>query len=179
MDMNRQERALDHQVLREIVEGIAGETGEAFFNELARHLARAIGTKCAWVTEWVERERRLRALSFWVGDRFLRRLRVLGRRHAVRGRDHDEEPVSRARPRGRAVRRRSEPEPLGAVSHLGVPLLDTDGAVLGHLAVMHDQPLPEITGISDVFSIFASRAAAELRRLRRDRDLREREQELL
>ncbi len=64
------------------------------------------------------------------------------------------------------------------MSYLGVPLLDTDGGVLGHLAVMDDRPMPEDPDKIAVFRIFASRAAAELRRLRRDRALREREEEL-
>ncbi|KPK58650.1 MAG: Fis family transcriptional regulator, partial [Gemmatimonas sp. SG8_38_2] len=53
-----------------------------------------------------------------------------------------------------------------------------DDRILGHLAVLHDQPLPEDTRAIGIFTIFANRAGAELRRLRRDRDLREREQKL-
>jgi len=45
------------QALREIVEGTASETGSGFFDALVKHLARAIGTKCAWVTEWHPEQR--------------------------------------------------------------------------------------------------------------------------
>jgi hypothetical protein len=38
---------LDHEALLEIVNGTSVETGEAFFDELVRHLARAIGKKNA------------------------------------------------------------------------------------------------------------------------------------
>jgi PAS domain S-box-containing protein len=68
--------------------------------------------------------------------------------------------------------------PLGAVSYMGVPLLDTDGTILGHVAILHDEPMPEDPSTIAVFNIFAGRAAAELRRLRRDRHLRDREQKL-
>ncbi len=61
---------MEEAVLREIAAGVVGETGEAFFQELVRHLARALDTKCVWVTEWLESGRRLRALSFWVADGF-------------------------------------------------------------------------------------------------------------
>ena len=64
---------------------------------------------------------------------------------------------------------------LGAVSYLGVPLLDTDGGMLGHLAVLHDAPMAASPRAAAIFRIFAGRAAAELRRVRRDRDLRQRE----
>ena len=68
MTSGRKPQPLGQDALRAIVEGTAAETGEAFFDELVKQLARAIGTKCAWVTEWFEEQRRLRALSFWVGD---------------------------------------------------------------------------------------------------------------
>jgi len=169
---------LDDAALRDIVEGTAGETGEAFFAVLVRHLARALGTKCAWVTEWLPNERRLRALSFWVAD----------------GYHGDYEYAVANTPCGTVIDNRclvhlpdrvmelysDDPDlqPLGAVSYLGVPLLDTTDEILGHLAVMDDKPMPANPRAEAVFAIFAARAAAELRRLRRDRDLREREQRL-
>ncbi len=169
---------MDAAVLREIAAGVVGETGEAFFQELVRHLARALGTKCVWVTEWLESERRLRALSFWVADGFHGDYEyridgtpceaVVDDRRLVHVPDRVVELYA------------TDPDlaPLGAVSYLGIPLLDTDGGVLGHLAVMDDRPMPEDPQAVAVFRIFASRAAAELRRLRRDRALREREEEL-
>ncbi len=60
---------LDKDVLRELVSGTASAIGEEFFDTLVEHLARAIGTKCAWVTEWLPEERKLRALSFWADNR--------------------------------------------------------------------------------------------------------------
>ncbi len=170
--------ASSQERLREIVEGTAVATGEAFFDELVRHLARAIGTKCVWVTEWLPRQERLRALSFWVGDRFF----------------GDYEYDITGTPCETVVRERrlvhlpdrvlelyeGDPDlkPLGAVSYLGVPLLDTDSELLGHLGVLHDEPLPEDPEVTAIFNIFAGRAAAELRRLRRERDLKERERKL-
>jgi PAS domain S-box-containing protein len=169
---------LDSAALREIVEGTAAETGERFFDELVKHLARAIGTKCAWVTEWLESERRLRALSFWVGDGYYGDFEydiadtpcepVIENRRLI----HVPERVLELYAHDPSL------EPLGAVSYMGVPLFDTDGTILGHLALLHDEPLPEDERFTGIFNIFAGRAAAELRRLRRDRDLREREQKL-
>jgi PAS domain S-box-containing protein len=67
---------------------------------------------------------------------------------------------------------------LGAVSYMGVPLRGEDGAVLGHLALLDRRPMPEEPRATAVFRIFAARAAAELRRLRADAALREREAKL-
>lgn len=169
---------LSAQRLQEIVEGTSAETGNDFFNALVQHLARAIGTKCAWVTEWIADQRSLRALSFWAGDRY-----IADFEYAIA--DTPCEPVIENQrlilvpdrlldlfPRDPSL------EPLGAMSYMGVPLLDTDGEILGHLAVMNDAPMNEDESVTAVFNIFAGRAAAELRRLRRDRALVEREQKL-
>ena len=67
---------------------------------------------------------------------------------------------------------------IGVVSYLGVPLLDADGTIMGHLAVIDRQPMPPEPRMLAVFQIFAARAAAELRRLRAERALREREEKL-
>jgi PAS domain S-box-containing protein len=177
--MSRQNSGpLSPQDLKEIVEGTSAETGADFFNALVQHLARAIGTKCAWVTEWIAEQRSLRALSFWAEDRF-----VDGFEYAIA-----DTPCERVIENQRLIHipdrlldlfpRDPSLEPLGAVSYMGVPLLDTDGQILGHLAVMDDSPLKENESVPAVFNIFAGRAAAELRRLRRDRALAERERKL-
>jgi PAS domain S-box-containing protein len=173
-----QDSPLDDAALREIVEGTAGETGEEFFDQLVRHLARVLGTKCAWVTEWLAKERRLRALSFWVAGSYFGEYEysvantpcepVVADRRVI----HVPDRVVELYAEDADLRR------LGAVSYIGVPLLDTDGSVLGHLAVLDDAPMPENPRAVAVIRIFAGRAAAELRRLRRDRDLRQREQRL-
>jgi PAS domain S-box-containing protein len=168
----------DLRALEEIVEGTAAETGEAFFDELVRHLARAIGTKCAWVTEWLAEGRRLRALSFWVGDRYFGDFE-----YPIAGTPCEAviEECRFVHVPDRVVdlyRADDSLRSLGAVSYLGVPLLDTDGGILGHLGVLHDRPLAADPRTEAIFRIFAGRAAAELRRLRRDRDLREREGKL-
>ena len=166
------------QGLKEIVEGTSAETGEGFFNALVQHLARAIGTKCAWVTEWIADQRSLRALSFWAGDGYIADFEyaiagtpcaaVIDNRRLILIPDR----LLDLFPRDRSL------EPLKAMSYMGVPLLDIDGEILGHLAVMDDAPMKEDESVTAVFNIFAGRAAAELRRLRRDRALAEREHKL-
>ncbi len=32
---------------------------------------------------------------------------------------------------------------MGAVSYMGIPLLDTDGSVMGHLSVLDTKPMPK------------------------------------
>ena len=66
----------------------------------------------------------------------------------------------------------------GIESYLGVPLRDHEGTVLGHLAVFDDRPMPEEPRKLLTFRIFAAHAAAELARLRLERQLRESEERL-
>jgi PAS domain S-box-containing protein len=67
---------------------------------------------------------------------------------------------------------------VGVVSYMGVPLTDLDGTILGHLAVIDRRPMPARPESEMILQIFAGRAAAELRRLRAERELRAREAQL-
>ncbi|MGE0709786.1 MAG: sigma 54-interacting transcriptional regulator [Planctomycetota bacterium] len=169
---------LEPQVLEALVAGTVTATGEGFFAELVRQLARALSTMGAWVTEWLPESRRLRALSFWLRDGYY------GDYEYDVGGTPCEPVVDELRlihvPERLLELFAGDPDirELGAASYLGVPLLDTDGGLLGHLAVLHDAPLPQDPRIVGVFEVFAGRAAAELRRLRRERDLAEREEQL-
>lgn len=172
-------RGLDEDAaLRSILEGTATETGERFFHALVKNLSVALGTEGAWVTEYIEESRRLRALAFWLGGQW-----VHGYEYDIAGTPcervikdsclvHVPENVVALYP--------SDPDlaKLQAVSYLGVPLLDVDGTVLGNLAVMDTRSLPEEPRCQALFQIFAARAAAEHQRLRAEMKLREREEKV-
>src|SRR5262245_3644016 len=170
--------ALDEDAaLRFLLEGTARETGEGFFRALVKHLAQALGTHGAWVTEYDPVRRRLRALSFYLGDRFIE----------WEG-DLDGTPCQQVVEGARLVLHTErvlelypdEPDlkAHGAVSYMGVPLLESDGTVLGHLAVLDTRPLPEEPRLLATIELFAERATAELRRLRAEAAVREREERL-
>ncbi|RPJ46876.1 MAG: PAS domain S-box protein [Candidatus Latescibacterota bacterium] len=178
MKARPRESSIDQDAIREILEGTSAETGEAFFDELVKHLARALGTKCAWVTEWIPEKRHLRALSFWVGGGYFGEYEY-DIVHTPCETEIDETRLVHVPDRLLELYH-GDPDlkPLGAMSYLGIPLLETTGEIIGHLAVIHDEPLPEDPRAEGIFRIFASRAAAELRRIRRDREIRERERKL-
>ena len=118
--------------LSRILEGTASETGERFFCVLVENLARALGTRGAWVTEFDPRTRRLRALAFWLGGEWVEDFE-----HAIDGTPcqvvienrrlvHYPDRVLELYPDEPNLRR------MGAVSYMGVPLTGLDGTVLGH-----------------------------------------------
>ena len=164
--------------LRMILEGTASETGERFFLALVENLARALGTHGAWVTEYLPEPRRLRALAFRLGDGWIENYE-----HTIDGTPcqavvegqrlvHYPDRVLELYPEEEDLRR------MQAVSYMGVPLMDLDGTVLGHLAVLDQREMPARPENVTLFEIFAGRAAAELRRLRAERHVREREAQL-
>jgi PAS domain S-box-containing protein len=164
--------------LRMIVRGTASETGTRFFEALVENLAKSMKTHGAWVTEYLAPRRSLRPLAFWLGGGL-----IDGQEHGIDGTPCqvvvDGRRMVHLPDRVRDVYPH-EPRLIkfGAASYLGVPLTDVDGSVLGHLAVLDQRPMPENPVALALFEIFAARAAAELRRLRAERDVREREEKL-
>ena len=181
MQAQRQQEdgALDEETaIESILRGTATETGERFFAVLVESLAKALGTHGAWVTEYVPATRRLRAHAFWLDGRWLD-----GYEQAIEGtpcqRVIDEErllfypdKVVELFPSDPQVRAHH------VMSYMGVPLKDLDGAILGHLAVLDKRPMQRDPRGLALFQIFAGRAAAELRRLRAERQVRERGERL-
>jgi PAS domain S-box-containing protein len=164
--------------LRTILEGTATETGERFFAALVENLARALNTHGAWVTEYFAESRRLRALAFWLGGQWIH-----GWEMAVDGTPCEQVIDQRCLihiPENLLELYGNDPDvkAVGAASYMGMPLLDLDGKILGHLAVLDLRPMPKEPRAQALFQIFAARAAAELRRLRVEAQVREREEKL-
>jgi PAS domain S-box-containing protein len=159
--------------LRAIVEGTAAHTGEAYFGSLVRHLATAVGTRYAFVAEFAG-GMRARTLAFWFRDRITDNVEwdVIGTpcEDVVRGNlCHHPSGVRLKFP---------DDKPLvewGIESYLGVPLCDTNGEHLGHVAVFDERPMPAEPRKLFTMRIFAARAATELERLRYEKQLRESE----
>ena len=179
----------EHAALRFVVEGTAGETGQGFYAALVEKLAHVLDTCGAWVTEYLEERRHLRALAFWLEGE-----RLDGLEYDIRG-TACETAIDETRlvhipdnlltlysgvpdgGEGQASLGRRMRE-MGVVSYLGVPLLGDDRKVLGHLAVLDRRPMPRSDRMQALFEIFATRALAEMRRLRLEAELREREEKL-
>src|SRR5262249_10586239 len=60
----------------------------------------------------------------------------------------------------------------GIDSYMGIPYLDREGNILGHLAVFDERPMPAEPRRGFILRLFAARAAAEQERLRAEQRLR-------
>jgi PAS domain S-box-containing protein len=168
----------DEEALRLVAEGTVSETGVEFFRALVRNLAIVTGAVGAWVTEYLAEQKRLRAYAFWMKGDYLEdfEYNIAGTAcaSAVESKRliHVQDRLIELYPQ--------DPEllPFRAVSYLGAPLLGTDGSVMGHLSILDDKPMPAVPRLFSLFEIFAARAAAEVRRLKIEQDMRVREEEL-
>lgn len=164
----------DLAALRTIMDGTAGTTGQQFFQSLVRHLAEAVGTRYAFIAEFAG-ENRARTVAYWFRDRVIENVEwdLAGTpcEEVVRGRlCHHPTGVKDKFPEDRPL------VEWGIESYLGVPLCDSNGVHLGHMAVFDDRPMPAEPRRQYTFQIFAARAAAELERLKMEQRLKESEE---
>jgi formate hydrogenlyase transcriptional activator len=148
------------KTLRSIVEGTAQASGEEFFRALVSNLSLATGVASAFVAEFAESKSKVRTKAFWMRGEFIENqeweLAGTPCEDVVRGNFcHHPSGVWKRFPKEEGVE-----------SYLGVPLKDSDGEVLGHLALFDDREMPSEPRLLFTFKIFAARAAAELNRLK-------------
>ena len=159
----RQSRGDIDQVLREIVAGTAAVIGDAFFRELVSHLAEALQVRWAFVAEFAGTRARVKTIAFWSSPEIIDNVE-----YDLRGTPC--EPVlageTRLYSQGVADLFPDHPElgEMGVESFLAMPLVDSRGDVMGHLAIMDDKPFTGQPRNLSVFKVFGSRVAAELER---------------
>lgn len=172
----------DHAI-RLILEGTAADIGERFFMSLVENLTKVLNTMGAWVTEYLEAERRLNSLAFIFDGRWLNGVQyditntacesVIVEKQLVHVKDRLLD-LYQGNPDLTELEKIFEDK--NAISYLGVPLTDADEKVLGHLSVIDARPIPEDPQVVDIFRIFANRASAELQRLRAEQQIVRNEQ---
>lgn len=158
-DLKHQEQAL-----RLIFEGTAAKTGSQFFRSLVRYLADVLQVHYALITQTVgHTPPRVKFLAFWqdgeFGENYELELINSPCAQVLQGESvfHDNDVQSLY----------PEFQPFKdwhICSYFGVPLINSNNEVIGHLAVLDDRPmLPEQTR-ELILKIFAARAGAELER---------------
>jgi PAS domain S-box-containing protein len=162
------------RALETVVQGTAVGTGEEFFKALVRHLAQAMEVHYAVAAEFPNAPPHVRTLAFWernrVADNFEYDFTGTPCAEVARGGlVHYPTGVSERFPGATRLVER------GIDSYMAEPFLDGQGNLLGHLAVFDERPMPAGPMRAYIFRIFASRASAELERLRAEQRLRESE----
>lgn len=163
------DRHLAEETFRSIVVGTASTTGNDFFPSLVRHMANALRVRFAFITD-CDDQKHAKALAVWKGENFGETFEF----------DIADTPCEKVL-HGEVCHYRenlTELFPLdtglaewGAESYLGVPMLDRDNRVIGHIAILDDKPMEHDPRAVDLVKIFAARAAAELKRQRAENEL--------
>jgi|GEM_PF-15459 len=158
------ERQRREEALRLIVEGTAATTGSEFFRSCVRSLAEVLHVHYACVTELMDESRsRVRTLAFWAGDDW-----VDNCEYDLAGTPCENVFEGQLCYYPNSVQSRFPGDrdliDLGVHSYLGIPLMDSAGQALGHLAVLDVRPMDTGLGQESILRIFAARAGAELER---------------
>ena len=163
----------EEAALRKIVEGVEAETGGRFFRSLVRCVTEALGVSYAFVSELDAERRVFRTLAVWGHGQLLDNFELPLAGTPCEGvlcgqMAHYPEHVQERFPDDKGL------ATWQVESYCGVPLIDSAGTVLGHLAIFDTKPMRDPRGLP-ILRIFAMRVCAELERERIDRKLRESE----
>lgn len=160
--------------LRLIVEGTASQTGDEFFRACVRYLAEALRAKYAIFSEFANVEKtRVRSLAYWMGNDWSEPIE-----YAIANTPCEVVLAGQTCYYPTEVHTQFSDDheliEMGVVSYLGMPLVNSTGEVLGHLAVLDTKPM----GITDldrelILKIFAARAGAELERKQTEEVIRQ------
>lgn len=157
-------------LLLNVARGVAAETGEAFFTALTRHLSESIECDMVVIGECTHPQA-VQVLSIWKDAQPMPAFsfetlntpcaETLGQKEAF----VVAQGLRQGFPNARGINRE------GFQAYLGQALRDADGTPIGILFAMWRKPLALREDLQAMVSIFASRANAELVRLRRDREI--------
>jgi PAS domain S-box-containing protein len=157
-------------LLLQVAKGVAAQTGEEFFGALTRHLSETTGCDMVVIGECCSLQR-VRALSIWkdsqeippfsfdtAGTPCAETLLHQDLYSCARG-------LQESFPDAQSLARE------GFQAYVGQTMRDADGSPIGILFALWRKPLALREDLQALVSIFASRANAELVRLRRDREI--------
>ena len=149
-------------VLDAVAEGTSGAFGDEFFRAMVRHFARALEVERAFITECADDPvTRVRTLAVWS--------RQAG--HTANFEyDLAGTPCAEVVGEGRVCFHRAGvssmfPRERSFESFLGLPIVASDGRMLGHLAFFDTRARGDDMLVDSVFRIFVARAAAEIERI--------------
>jgi PAS domain S-box-containing protein len=147
-------------VLDAVAHGTSGAFGDALFSAMVEHFARALEVDCAFITECADHPpTRVRTLAHWSEGRCRENVE-----YALPG-TPCEQVINGARMCfHRSGLHRLYPAEAGYESYLGIPIVASDGRVLGHLAFLDREVRGEEMLVESIYRIFTARAAAEMER---------------
>lgn len=167
------ERRRSEATLRSIMAGTASATGENFFRSLVRNLAAALEVNYAFISVCTSAELLTsRTIVLWKGTDFAENFE-----YAIANTPSEQVIKHKCYQCYPKNLQQLFPKDLDLVefqaeSYMGVPLIDSNGEILGGLAVIDQKPMTNMLRNKSILEIFAARAAAEIERQRSEEALR-------
>ncbi len=168
--VNVSEEKRREALLLSVARGVTGETGEAFFSALTRHAAQTIKADIVLIGE-LRADRRIHTLSVWVDGQPAPNFDYDPNGMPCQGTLAQHELFVQERGLMAAFPDAELLAALKAEAYVGQCLFDQDGTPAGVLAALWRQPISVGAETRALMSIFASRAAAELIRMHREREI--------
>ncbi len=163
-------RVPPEQALQTLLSATTADLGHDFFRTLVKQLAEAFRVTCAMVGQMIPEQDSIRTLAFWSQGSFqddvTYPLQGTPCHNAVAcSICHYADDVSRHFPEDLML------TDLGLRGYLGAALRSSRGEVIGVLAILHDQLLDAGELDFSLLGAFATRAGAELERIRAQAEL--------
>ncbi|MBL7844301.1 MAG: sigma 54-interacting transcriptional regulator [Cyclobacteriaceae bacterium] len=157
-------------------ESISLLTGELFFKDLVSSISNSLQMDGVWVTEYHKEQNSMTTMAFFHSGHYVTNFtylidgtpceKVINSQVIV----HYSEKIYDLFPSDHKMLNKFKGE-----SYAGAALHDDNGEVIGSIALMNSKPLELTEDISTVIKIIKSRAEAELQRLKREREIIQRE----
>jgi len=166
----------EEEAIKVILQGTVSDTGQAFFDALAKTMSTALGYSHTWITEIVGNHK-LHTLALFVDGEHKENVT-----YDMRGTpcevvivdkvvEHHADDVQICYPQDKQLSKHN------IRSYFGVPMIGSRGNVVGHLALLGNKPSSSEPNGLAVLKTFASRAGAELERIYIERQLKEQQEE--
>jgi len=161
-----------------LLAGTTAVTGEDFFRNLVKHLAKTYQAQYALATELVYGKPNMaKTLAFYAHDNHMENFEysLIHTPCACvyeNGLSYFKSDLQALFPEDRDL------VDMGVNSYLGMPLYSKTGDKLGHICVLGAKPVGEYEFSTDYLKIFSARASAELERIHLERDLRHQRESL-
>lgn len=168
----------ENALLLSILDGTSHETGEAFFRSLVKELAAVLNTYGALVADYIPEKKQLRPRAYWLGDDWVEpgAYNIAGTpcQGVIEKGELFQIPdyVIEHYPQNQFLKNHD------LLSYTGMPFKDAQDNIIGHLAVLDSKPIPNEARFMALFEIFGARAAAEMRRIKAENEVRDREERL-
>ena len=174
------ERKRQEQALRLIVEGTAAKTGEEFFKSCVQYLAQVLEVRYAVISEFADSEKSsAKTLAFWAGDDFCDNFTYSLVGTPCKNVANNTEVCRYPNSVQHLFPEDDYLVAIQAESYAGLSIIDTAGNYLGLLTVLDTKPmLKDLEMQSAILKIFATRAGAEIGRIKAEAAVRQSEIQL-